>query len=89
VDEPTCSDTESDLQLPPPANDHLSPPASVEEENAKGKKKKGRPPKIQDRHSPRLRGNSRAATPAASASGKHPADDDEGGDPKHKKVKHL
>jgi hypothetical protein len=86
ADEPTRSDAEGNL-LPPPANVHLSLPASVEEENGKGKKKKGRPPKIQDRRSPRLRGNSRAATPAAGGSVKRPADDDEGGDIKRKKAK--
>jgi hypothetical protein len=88
VDGSTRSDVESDLRLPPPANDHLSPPASVEEENPKGKKKKGRTPNIQDRRSPRLRVNSRAATPAAGGSGKRPADDDEGVDLKRKKAKH-
>jgi hypothetical protein len=71
----------------PPKTVHLSPPATVEEEIAKGNRKRQRTPNpnIGDRRSPRLKGNSRAPSPAVRT--KRPAEDDEGGNTKRVKVK--
>ena len=76
--------------LSPPTNitpsiDHISSPPS-DGANSKAKHHRGHTPTIGERRSPRIRDISHAPTPAMDITTKHRSEDEEGGDPKRRKL---
>jgi hypothetical protein len=76
----------SSTNLVPPPNEVPPSPGQASQVPVTNPKGKGRPPAVGERRSPRIRGDSRAPTPATELPAKRHSQDDEEVDPKCRKV---